>query len=142
MQELAAPAAGYDDEAGGVDVVAAAVVVGMLRPSLARQHHRAPCHLRLRLLRAARQLFDRMPVAIARRKVHAPVRLGWILLENPLDNADPLRSEWVTVVIDPHRAVLLAARGDDEDGSLAYRLTFDRAVVVRAARILMRRITM
>jgi EAL domain-containing protein (putative c-di-GMP-specific phosphodiesterase class I) len=58
-----------------------------------------------------------------------------------LDSGDPLRGEWVTIVIDPHRAVLLAARGDDEDGSLAYRLTFDRAVVVRAARILMRRIT-
>lgn len=58
-----------------------------------------------------------------------------------LDPADPLRGEWVTIVIDPHRAVLLAARGDDEDGSLAYRLTYDRAVVVRAARILMRRVT-
>jgi EAL domain-containing protein (putative c-di-GMP-specific phosphodiesterase class I) len=59
----------------------------------------------------------------------------------PLDHGDPLRGEWVTIVIDPHRAVLLAARGDDEDGSLAFRLTYDRTVVVRAARVLMRRIT-
>jgi EAL domain-containing protein (putative c-di-GMP-specific phosphodiesterase class I) len=58
-----------------------------------------------------------------------------------LDPGDSLRAEWVTIVIDPHRAVLLAARGDDEDGSLAYRLTYDRTVVVRAARILMSRIT-
>jgi EAL domain-containing protein (putative c-di-GMP-specific phosphodiesterase class I) len=58
-----------------------------------------------------------------------------------LDHGDPLRGEWITIVIDPHRAVLLAARGDEEDGSLAYRLTYDRVVVVQAARILMRRIT-
>ena len=62
-------------------------------------------------------------------------------LIHALDGADPLRAEWVTIVIDPHRAVLLAARGDEEDGTMSFRLTYDRSVVVRAARILMRRIT-
>lgn len=63
-------------------------------------------------------------------------------LIHALDSGDPLRAEWVTIVIDPHRAVLLTARGDEEDGTLSFRLTYDRTVVVRAARILMRRITM
>jgi EAL domain-containing protein (putative c-di-GMP-specific phosphodiesterase class I) len=62
-------------------------------------------------------------------------------LVQPMDERDPLRGEWVTIVIDPHRAVLLAARGSEEDRSLAYRLTYDRSVVVRAARILLRRVT-
>jgi EAL domain-containing protein (putative c-di-GMP-specific phosphodiesterase class I) len=58
-----------------------------------------------------------------------------------LASDDPLRSEWTTILIGPHQAVLLTARGAEADRSLAYRLTYDRAVVVRAARILMQRIT-
>jgi len=50
---------------------------------------------------------------------------------------DPLRSEWTMIVIGPHYSAMLTARGDCS----AYRLTYDRSLVVRAARILVQRIT-
>ncbi len=91
----------------------AAIVVGMAGASLARERHRAPCHFRLGLFRAACQLFDRMPVAIARREVHAPIGLCRIPLEDSLDDADLFDEDRpVARRHQPHR------RDDVADGEL------------------------
>ena len=66
----------------------AAIVVRIGWRALARERHRAPRHVRLGLLRAACQLLDRMPVAIARREIHLRVGAGRIPAQDPLDHAD------------------------------------------------------
>lgn len=60
----------------------------------------------------------------------------------PLDEGDPLRNEWTMIVLGPHYAALLTAHDGDGRGALVYRLSYDRALVVRAASVLIERITL
>lgn len=62
-----------------------------------------------------------------------------------LDPADPLCSEWNVVVVGPYFAAALVARDLGDDGADRYRrfeyaLTYDRPVVIDAARSLLRRL--
>jgi len=54
---------------------------------------------------------------------------------------DPLRAEWTIVVLGPHYSAMLTARDSGPDGRSSYRLTYDRSLVVRGARVLIDRIT-
>jgi EAL domain-containing protein (putative c-di-GMP-specific phosphodiesterase class I) len=59
---------------------------------------------------------------------------------------DPLRHEWNVIVVGPHRAAALVARDvgentKDGDRQFDFALTHDRALVVEAARSMMRRVT-
>ncbi|HET9516124.1 MAG TPA: EAL domain-containing protein [Actinoplanes sp.] len=55
---------------------------------------------------------------------------------------DPLRNEQTIIVLGPHYSALLTARnGGTAEGGSAYRLVYDRNLVVRAARVLIERIT-
>ncbi|MEU2347718.1 EAL domain-containing protein [Modestobacter sp. NPDC049651] len=58
---------------------------------------------------------------------------------------DPVRGEWDVVVLSPHFSAALLARdlgddGPDRDRRFAFALTYDRDVVVRAARALLSRV--
>jgi diguanylate cyclase (GGDEF)-like protein/PAS domain S-box-containing protein len=63
-----------------------------------------------------------------------------------LDDGEPLRGEWNVVVVTPHFAAAFVGRdlgdlgGDDMDRSFDFCLTHDRALAVRAAAALLRRI--
>lgn len=63
-----------------------------------------------------------------------------------LDPADPLVDEWSVIVISPHFAAAMVARdvGDSRAHDMArrfdYSLTYDRALVVQAARLMMARV--
>ena len=62
-----------------------------------------------------------------------------------LDRDDPVRGEWDIVVVTPHFAAALLARdlgdsGADLDRTFEYALTYDRAVVTRAACALLERV--
>lgn len=59
-----------------------------------------------------------------------------------LAHDDPLCGEWNVIVVGPHFAAALVARdlddtGDDADRRFAYVLTYDRALVLKAARSLL-----
>jgi EAL domain-containing protein (putative c-di-GMP-specific phosphodiesterase class I) len=54
---------------------------------------------------------------------------------------DPLCQEWTMILLGPHYSALLTARIAGPDGELQYALAYDRALVVRAARVLLQRIT-
>ena len=61
-----------------------------------------------------------------------------------LDRADPLSDEWDVVVVGPHFAAALLARdvgdtGPDPERRFDYRVSYDRDLVVEAARRLLRR---
>ena len=63
-----------------------------------------------------------------------------------LDTAEPLRGEWNVVVVTPHFAAAFVGRdlgdeGPDMERRFDFCLTYDRALAVRAAAALMRRIT-
>ncbi|HET6531168.1 MAG TPA: EAL domain-containing protein, partial [Actinoplanes sp.] len=60
-----------------------------------------------------------------------------------LGDGDPLRGEWNVVVVGPHQAVALVARdlgdtGAERDRRFDFAVTHDRALVVEAARSLLR----
>jgi EAL domain-containing protein (putative c-di-GMP-specific phosphodiesterase class I) len=92
----------------------------------------------------------------ARIAGHSPLvaALGADLSDEPapgvrgagLAEDDPLRGEWNVIVVGPHRAAALVARdvGEntrDGDRQFDFALTHDRALVVEAARSMMRRVT-
>jgi EAL domain-containing protein (putative c-di-GMP-specific phosphodiesterase class I) len=92
----------------------------------------------------------------ARIAGHSPLvaALGADLSEEPapgvrgagLAEDDPLRGEWNVIVVGPHRAAALVARDvgentKDGDRQFDFALTHDRALVVEAARSMMRRVT-
>jgi hypothetical protein len=56
---------------------------------------------------------------------------------------DPLRKEWNLAVVGPHFAALLTARlnprAGSSDAAVSYGLTYDRPVVLAAARVLLQR---
>jgi EAL domain-containing protein (putative c-di-GMP-specific phosphodiesterase class I) len=54
---------------------------------------------------------------------------------------EALRGEWTMIVLGPHYSALLTAREQGPAGGPAYRLSYDRSLVVRAARVLIQRIT-
>jgi EAL domain-containing protein (putative c-di-GMP-specific phosphodiesterase class I) len=59
-----------------------------------------------------------------------------------LADDDPLRGEWNVIVVGPHFAAALVARdlddtGPDRDRRFAYALTYDRGLVLEAARALL-----
>jgi EAL domain-containing protein (putative c-di-GMP-specific phosphodiesterase class I) len=63
----------------------------------------------------------------------------------PLDIDDPLRHEWVVLVLGAHYAAALLARdlgdqGPDRDRRFAYLLTHDRDLVIQAATSLLERV--
>lgn len=84
---------------------------------------------------------------------HSPLvaALGAGLSEEPVPGVrgaqlsadDPLRGEWNVIVVGPHQAAALVARdlgddGPDEERRFDFALTHDRALVVEAARSLLR----
>ena len=88
---------------------------------------------RLGLLRAPRQLLDRVAVAIARRKIHPRVGAGRILLEDPLDDADALDEDRpVARRHQPHR------RDDVADGELVRGFALMLAPEDRLGRVALR----
>jgi DICT domain-containing protein len=59
---------------------------------------------------------------------------------------DPLRGEWNVIVVGPHQAAALVARdlgdtGAEPDRRFDFAVTHDRALVVEAARSLLRCLT-
>jgi EAL domain-containing protein (putative c-di-GMP-specific phosphodiesterase class I) len=61
-----------------------------------------------------------------------------------LDRTDPLRDELVLILVGPHFAAMLAAReryAGRPDSGYDHRLVYDRDTVVRAAQVILRRIT-
>ena len=63
-----------------------------------------------------------------------------------LDGDDPLRGEWNVIVVGPHQAAALVARdlgdtGAERDRRFDFAITHDRALVVEAARSLLRCLT-
>jgi DICT domain-containing protein len=84
---------------------------------------------------------------------HSPLvaALGTGMREDPapgvrgarLGEGDPLRGEWNVIVVGPHQAVALVARdlgdaGAERDRRFDFAVTHDRALVVEAARSLLR----
>jgi DICT domain-containing protein len=63
-----------------------------------------------------------------------------------LDSRDPLRGEWDVIVVGPHFAGALVARDCGDDGPDSQRrfdavITYDRDLVIEAARSLLLRLT-
>ena len=62
----------------------------------------------------------------------------------PLDSADPLADEWVVIVIGTHFAAALVARPttslESQHWGYEYAITYDRGLVIAAARNVIQRI--
>jgi EAL domain-containing protein (putative c-di-GMP-specific phosphodiesterase class I) len=61
-----------------------------------------------------------------------------------LDRTDPLRDELVLILVGPHFSAMLAAReryAGRPDSGYQYRLSYDRTTVVRAAQVILKRIS-
>ena len=87
---LEVPASARDQEVAGILLAARVLLAVVARQALLAlgRPDRAPGHLELRVLRASRELLDRVAIAIARRKIH--VREVAALAERRIDETDAL----------------------------------------------------
>ena len=99
---------------------------GALR-GLARALHAAQRDAHLRLAGGVREVFDRLPVAVAAREVHPPVDARGIPLQHLLDQADPLH-EAGPVQVRTEAEAREHVRHRHLRGGLAVRLGQDHAL--------------